>query len=509
MKRNLLTIFTLALVVGSLAVAACTTASDHAEPETTSAEAVEQTDAFLEQAESAALEAVGIDPATANAAIETIEVAPAASGTSEAALNADGIASGDVRLHGFVTGGDVDDQVRELVEGIEGEVVVTIEEDGSFRVVPVQTETATISTTGLDQPEYPETQTARTLTAQEQLLTGIWTRSINAVVLITTDTTQIRGFFPTPDAATGAGFFWDNEGHVVTNAHVIQSTLVGVDWADDITVTTHSGVEYEVELVGADEFADLAVLKIVEPVPDDSHTLVLGDSSALTPGMTAIALGHPFGTGQDFSMTHGIVSGLNREIQTTGDPTLLVPGVIQTDADVNPGNSGGPLLNSAGRIIGVNTQIRSRDNTNSGVGFALPVNLVKKVVDGIIENGAALHSYIGISMAPLTDRIVERSGVSSELEGIYITVVYEGTPAHTAGLIGDSGYATTGFRATDLEGDGDVILSVNDIPVAEIPALRQFLTFESSPGDVVTFEVLRDGVKVDVPVTLGSRANYE
>ena len=509
MRRYLLTIFTLALALGLFAVTACTTSDDDAKPATTSAVAVEQPDSFLEQAESAALEAVGIDPTSADVAIETTEVTPDTTDTTVPDLDADGIATGDVRLYGFVTGGDVDDQVRALVEGIEGEVVVTIEEDGAFRIVPVQTETATISTNELDQPEYPETQSARTLTAQEQLLTGIWTRSINAVVLITTDTTQIRGFFPTPDAATGAGFFWDNEGHVVTNAHVIQSTIVGVDWDDDITVTTHSGVEYEVELIGADEFADLAVLKIVEPVSDDSHTLVLGDSSALTPGMTAIALGHPFGTGQDFSMTHGIVSGLNREIQTTGDPTLLVPGVIQTDADVNPGNSGGPLLNSAGHIIGVNTQIRSRDNTNSGVGFALPVNLVKKVVEGIIENGAALHSYMGISMAPLTERIVERSGVSVDLEGVYITVVHEGTPAHSAGLRGDSGYAATGFRATDLKGDGDVILSVNDVPVGEIPTLRQFLTFESSPGDVVTFKVLRGGTEIEIPVTLGSRANYE
>lgn len=460
MLQHLVTTMALILAVGAFAAVACTGSDESGELAATNSGSAAQEDRFLDLAESAALQAVGVDPVAAD--------------NASAEFAADG---------GFARETPLDELPASVT---------------------------TISTSELAQPEYPpDTQLTRTLTAHERLLTGIWTRSINAVVLISTDSGQTRSFFGIPDNSTGAGFFWDDAGHVVTNAHVIQSTTAGYDFAQDITVTTHSGVEYNAELVGADEFADVAVLKIDDPGEDDSHTLVLGDSSALIPGMTAVALGHPFGTGQDFSMTHGIVSGLDREIQTTNDPTLRVPGVVQTDADVNPGNSGGPLLNSSGQVIGVNTQIRSRDNTNSGVGFALPINLVKKVVDGIITHGAALHSYMGISMAPLNDRVVAASGVGSDQEGVYITHVFEDTPAQEAGLVGDTGYAGTGFRATSIEGDGDVIVTINGMPVNEITELRQFLTFHSAPGDVVTLQVLRDGALMDIPITLGSKANYE
>ena len=461
MHKLSVSMLALILAVGAFAAIACTGSDgDGGTVSATSSESAVQEDLFLDLAEARSLQAVGVDPVAADSA--------------SAEFSADRAMSGET----------------------------------STETLPQSV--TTISTSELGQEEYPpDTQFARSLTAQEQLLTGIWTRSINAVVLISTDSGETRSYFGMPDNSTGAGFFWDDSGHVVTNAHVIQSTNTGYDFAQDITVTTHSGIEYTAVLVGADEFADLAVLKIEDPVEDDSHTLVLGDSSALIPGMTAVALGHPFGTGQDFSMTHGIVSGLDREIQTTADPGLRVPGVVQTDADVNPGNSGGPLLNSSGQVIGVNTQIRSRDNTNSGVGFALPINLVQKVVDGIITHGAALHSYMGISMAPLNQRVLDASGVSSDQPGIYITHVFEDTPAHEAGLMGDTGYAGTGFRATSIEGDGDVIVSINGMPVSEISELRQFLTFRSSPGEVVTMQVLRNGALVDVPITLGSKANFE
>ena len=462
MHKLSVSMLALILAVGAFAAIACTSSADggDAAVSATNSESAVQEDLFLDLAEARSLQAVGVDPVGADSA--------------SAEFSAD--------------------------RGMSGET--------STETLPQSV--TTISTSELGQEEYPlDTQIARSLTAQEQLLTGIWTRSINAVVLISTDSGSGPNYFVFPGNSEGAGFFWDDSGHVVTNAHVIQSNTTGYDFAQDITVTTHSGIEYSAVLVGADEFADLAVLKIEDPVEDDSHTLVLGDSSVLIPGMTAVALGHPFGTGQDFSMTHGIVSGLDREIQTTADPGLRVPGVVQTDADVNPGNSGGPLLNSSGQVIGVNTQIRSRDNTNSGVGFALPINLVKKVVDGIITHGAALHSYMGISMAPLNQRILDATGVSGDQPGVYITHVFEDTPAREAGLLGDTGYGGTGFRATSIQGDGDVILSINGMPVEEIADLRQFLTFRSSPGEVVTMRVLRGGALVDIPITLGSKANYE
>ena len=525
MTRHSLLTLALTVAAAMFAVVACTGSGGDAETASTS-DAAADPDRFLQQAESEALRAVGIDADDARSfdgVLAQNADGDDASDSDADAVTADGddatvlviggtpaLDTGPVQFAGVI---DADDLESALIEGGPGsESYVVVVEGDRVKLLPADPAKSTItaiSATAFAMSDEPDAQVARVLTSQEQLLTGIWTRSINAVVLISTESEPRRSFFGfgRQDDSTGAGFFWDDQGHIVTNAHVVQSANALSGFADEITVTTHSGVEYEAQLVGADLYADLAVLKINDPTADDSHTLPLGDSSALIPGMSAVALGHPFGNGQDFSMTHGIVSGLDREIQTTADPTLLAPGVIQTDADVNPGNSGGPLLNSSGEVIGVNTQIRSLDSTNSGVGFALPINLVHRIVDGIIENGAALRSYMGISMMPMS-RVVGLSDIPSDLEGIYISVVGDETPAGSAGLQGDSGYDAPQNLPT-LEGDGDIIVGLNGTAIGDINELRQFLTFNASPGDVITLQVRREGVVIDVPVTLGSKADFE
>ena len=527
MKRNT-TFLTLplTLVATVFVVMACTGSGGGAETAATS-DAVADPDQFLQMAESQALEAVGIDTEDARSidevlaqSVEDVDVPDSESdvvrieGGETVVVTIDGtqvLDAGPVKFAGVIDATDLEAALNEGGAGNESYVVVV---DGDqVKIIPTEPTQSTltaISINELGEPEYPNGQVARTLTAQEELLTGIWTRSINAVVLIATESAPRRSFFgfQTPEDATGAGFFWDDDGHIVTNAHVVQSRSALSEFADDITVTTRSGVKYTAQLVGADLQADLAVLKIEDPTADESHTLPLGDSSALVPGMTAVALGHPFGTGQDFSMTHGIVSGLDREIQTTADPNLLAPGVIQTDADVNPGNSGGPLLNSSGEVIGVNTQIRSLDSTNSGVGFALPINLVHRIVDGIIENGAALRSYMGVSMMPLS-RITGLTDIPSDLEGIYLSVVGDDTPAGAAGLRGDSGYDVAPGVIPSLVGDGDIIVGINGVPVSDINDLRQFLTFNASPGDAMVVQVRRGGAVIDVSVVLASKADFE
>ena len=527
MKRNL-TFLTLplTLVASVIIVMACT--GSGGDDAASASDAAAEPDQFLQIAESQALEAVGIDAEDARSIDEVLAdsvgdvEAPGSSSDANAVdeeadrlvVTIDGTRvsdNGPVQFAGVIDTEELKQALREGGAGNESYVVVV---DGDqVKIIPTEPTQSTItaiSTNELGELEYSDTQVTRTLTTQEELLTGIWTRSINAVVLIATESAPSRSFFGfrTPEDATGAGFFWDDQGHIVTNAHVVQSRSGLAEFADDITVTTHSGVEYSAQLVGADLQADLAVLKIDDPTSDDSHTLPLGDSSSLVPGMTAIALGHPFGTGQDFSMTHGIVSGLDREIQTTSDPTLLAPGIIQTDADVNPGNSGGPLLNSSGEVIGVNTQIRSLDSTNSGVGFALPINLVHRIVDGILENGAALRSYMGVSMMPLS-RIVGLADIPIDLEGIYLSVVGEDTPAYMAGLRGDSGYDVGPGVIPNLVGDGDIVVGINGMPMSEINELRQYLTFNASPGDVMVVQVRRGGAVIDVQVTLGSKADFE
>ena len=215
--------------------------------------------------------------------------------------------------------------------------------------------------------------------------------------------------------------------------------------------------------------------------------------------MATVALGHPFGDGQSFSMTQGIISGLARTIQSQSG-VIPIPAVIQTDADMNPGNSGGPLLNSSGEVIGVNTQIRSVSNTNSGVGFATPINLVRRVVDSIIENGTHEYSFIGISSYTLTPSLVERLRLDDDQKGLLVAAVSPDGPAHAAGLLADSGQARP-------VGDGDIIVRIDNVKIEGLYDLRSYIMLNTSPGDVIVIEVLRDGKVVPLSLTLGSWAD--
>ena len=330
--------------------------------------------------------------------------------------------------------------------------------------------------------------------ALENRLMEIWDNSIEGVVLINLET----GFFA--GSGTGAGWFWDDDGHIVTNLHVVRPTSSFIT-PNVVIVETIHGDRYEAEFVGGDNVSDIAVIKI-DVDPETYNALPLGDSSILRPGMAAIALGHPFGIEQSFSMTHGIISGLSRSIQSDGS-TIPIPAVIQTDADMNPGNSGGPLLNSAGQVIGVNTQIRSITNVNSGVGFATPINLVRRVVNNLIENGVHEYPLIGISSWVVTPALAEQLGLASNQRGLIVTSVSPDGPANRAGIIPDTGTITdTGFRTP--KGDGDVIVRIDNVKIDDLSDLRTYIMLETSPGDSIVIEVLRDGKIVPINVTLGS-----
>ena len=335
---------------------------------------------------------------------------------------------------------------------------------------------------------------ARELVAWESRLMDIWDSSINGVVLISLENTV----FPTD--GTGAGWFWDDEGHIVTNYHVVRPTSVlgapRLGSANKIFVETFGGDRYEAEIIGGDHVSDIAVIKI-DADPDTFDTLPLGDSADLRPGMATVALGHPFGISQSFSMTQGIISGLARSIQSEAS-TIPIPSVIQTDADMNPGNSGGPLLNSIGEVVGVNTQIRSISNTNSGVGFATPINLVRRVVGSLIDDGIHEYSFLGISSWTLTPSLTEQFGLDDNQRGLLVTLVSPDGPAHEAGIIPDSG------SARQLIGDGDIIVRIDNVTIENLYDLRSYIMLNTSPGDVIVVEVLRDGEIVPVSLTLGS-----
>ena len=332
----------------------------------------------------------------------------------------------------------------------------------------------------------------------EHRLTAIWEDSISGVVLIN------LGDMLLPGSGIGAGWFWDDNGHIVTNYHVVRPTTSFIT-PSTIIVETFDGEVFEAEIVGGDPVSDIAVLKI-DAQSDVSDPLPIGDSANLKPGMTAIALGHPFGTDQAFSMTHGIVSGLSRSIQA-GANTIPIPAVIQTDADMNPGNSGGPLLNSAGEVIGVNTQIRSSNNTNSGVGFATPINLVRRVVNNLIEEGVHEYPLIGISSHVVTRAWAEELGLQEDQRGLLITAVSPNGPADESGIRPDTGTSSSGFQSFSRyipKGDGDIIIRIDNVQIDDLYDLRSYIMLNTSPGDEIVIEVLRDGETVPISLTLGS-----
>jgi putative serine protease PepD len=263
--------------------------------------------------------------------------------------------------------------------------------------------------------------------------------------------------------AQGSGFVYDEQGHIVTNQHV-------VDGAQSIKVMFSNGKTYDATVVGTDSSTDLAVLKVDAPASLLSP-LALGDSTGLEVGDGVIAIGSPFGLEE--TVTTGIVSALHREIKAPNN--FAIDDAIQTDAAINHGNSGGPLLDLSGKVVGVNSQIESESGGNDGIGFAVPSNTVKKVATALISTGSIEHAYLGVS--------TENVGT----EGAGIAQVRAGTPAAAAGL-----------RA------GDVVTKLDSQSVSTADELRS-LVDSKQPGDKVELTITRGGSTKTVQVTLGTR----
>ncbi len=317
---------------------------------------------------------------------------------------------------------------------------------------------------------------------------------------------DFRRFFDVPQApeggadqfvprGEGSGFVWSEEGHVVTNWHV-------VDGADRVIVIFANGSEYEAAVLGSDPDADLAVLKIDEP-SETFKPLALGDSTDLKVGQLTAAIGAPFGL--EFTMTRGIVSALGRTIAggRSGPVGFRNPQAIQTDAPINPGNSGGPLLNRHGQVIGINSQIVSRSGSSSGVGFAVPVNTAKRVVPELIKDGKYEYAYLGISGTEIRDRVAEANGLPKNTRGVLVVVVTEDGPAARAGVIG-SDIPDNPTPLTVPKG-GDVITAIDGVEINTMEDLIAHLVAINRPGDTINLEVLRDGGQTEIAVTLGSR----
>jgi putative serine protease PepD len=287
--------------------------------------------------------------------------------------------------------------------------------------------------------------------------------------------------------AQGSGFVYDEQGRIVTNHHV-------VDGADSIEVTLHDGSSFDARLLGSDPSTDLAVIQIDAPA-GDLEPLELGDSDALAVGEEVVAIGSPFGL--DATVTSGIVSALDRRI--TSPNGFAIESAIQTDAAINHGNSGGPLLDSDAKVVGVNSQIESESGGNVGIGFAVPSNTVRSVVDQILEDGSVEHAFLGVGIQTVPADVAKELGGAA---GVAVTDVREGSPAAQADL-----RAATGSQTVDgapYPTGGDVITAVDGEGVETADQL-QSLVGEHAPGDEIQLTVVHDGETRTVAVTLADR----
>jgi 2-alkenal reductase len=295
----------------------------------------------------------------------------------------------------------------------------------------------------------------------------------------------------------GSGFVWDTQGHIVTNYHV-------VDQAERVNVTFSDGLTLEAEIIGTDPDSDLAVIR-VDPLPEGIQPLELAASKELRVGESVVAIGNPFGL--EGTMTTGIVSALERSLpsqaRTANGGTFNIPNIIQTDAAINPGNSGGPLLDYEGRVIGVNTAIESPVRQFSGIGYAVPSDIIAKIVPALIADGRYPHPWLGIAGRTLTPGIREAMELETTQTGVLVITVTEDGPADEAGLQGSS-------EEVEIDGiptlvGGDIIIGIDEQEVREFDDLLSYLAEDTVVGQEITLSILRDDGPINLEVTLGER----
>lgn len=301
----------------------------------------------------------------------------------------------------------------------------------------------------------------------------------------------VQDYFGTvPEEGSGSGFVLDTAGHILTNYHVVENAQqIDVSFSDERVLPA--------TVVGLDAYSDLAVLQ-VDADPGTLVPVTLGSSADLQVGQWAIAIGNPFGQ-FDRTLTTGVISALNRTLESTDGETIT--GVIQTDAAINRGNSGGPLLDSSGRVIGINTAIFSPTGSNAGVGFAVPVDTIRRVLPDLLELGYYRHPWLGLQSGySLSTGLAEVLQLPVS-QGILVVQLDSGGPLEQAGVRGAQSQTLIGNRRAFV--GGDVLLQINGRPVAGVDDLESFVEASYRVGDVVTLRLLRDGQEYDATVTLG------
>lgn len=326
----------------------------------------------------------------------------------------------------------------------------------------------------------PELTLAQPALFDEGTVTSIYDRSSPAIVEIETTQATTRGRIYAQ--GQGSGFVVKNDGTILTNNHVVEGTST-------VTVIFSNGKTVKASVIGTDATHDLAVIKVDPSAVSGITPLTLGDSSALKPGQMAVAMGAPFGL--DESITVGVISGLNRSVSGS-----QLVGMVQTDAALNPGNSGGPLLNAKGEVIGINTATESKLGA-TGIGFAIPSNVARNVLPALSAGKPVQRVYMGITGLALNSNVAQQLNLSVE-QGVYVVNVVAGSPADKAGLKG-SGASTNGTPSTG----GDVISTVNGHAIKSVADLSAYLS-EKQVGDQIKLAILRAGSSINITLTLGA-----
>ena len=359
--------------------------------------------------------------------------------------------------------------------------------------------------------------TAGLLAALEETLEHIYTQVNPSVVNVQVEQRQVVGSpvqpesrgspsrrSPTPQGSqelirqgVGSGFVWDTAGHIVTNNHVVAG-------ADRITVTLHDGTTVPASVVGTDPESDLAVAQVDLPA-DRLRPVQLADSTQVKVGQLTAVFGNPFGLQN--TMTVGFVSALGRALPVEPDdehgPSYTITDILQTDAPLNPGNSGGVLVDDTGRVIGVTSAIVSPVGVSAGIGFAIPSAMVQKVVPVLIQTGHYEHPWLGVSGSALTPELAEAMHLKPEQRGALVADVVPGGPADGAGLHGSDRQVT--IEGARVRLGGDVIVAVDGQPVQGFDDLVTALARRSEVGQTVSFTVLGHGQEHTVRVTLAAR----
>ncbi len=328
------------------------------------------------------------------------------------------------------------------------------------------------------------------LTEDESINVHIYHQASPAVANILTKATEYDFFMePVPIQGAGSGFIIDPRGYILTNYHVVEG-------AQSIEVVLGDQSRHSAKYIGADQRNDVALIKI-EPKGKELTVLKLGDSSAIQVGQKVLAIGNPFGF--QSTLTTGVVSALGRTVQTS--QTTFIEEAIQTDAAINQGNSGGPLIDSHGNVIGINSAIYTPSGTTAGIGFAIPINTAKSIANDLITSGRVHRAFLGVETISLGGGLGGALDLPVQ-EGLLVDTVTKGGPAALAGIHGGDRTAQAGMRLFHM--GGDVIVAIDGQKVANQFDVNLVLNHHR-PGNSVSVTVYRGGKKMDIPVKLGER----